>query len=186
MLRSKFGLFTPALLLTVLATSLAGCGGATGELTFDDEDYPFSFSYPGSWTLSRNVGGSADGAQAAQKSVSVALKEPYDQVTIAEFKLKKQIPAGETAFKPEVERIVKQMASQAKGKVGKAKEVEYGGAHGFQYVLTYPAGSATLQNKLTLLFKGGVEYQVGCQSQQENREELLSGCDQILDSLKLD
>lgn len=175
-----------ALSLLVATVALAGCGGSTaGNLTFEDDAYPFSFSYPASWTLSRNVESQGSDANSAQKAVSVALKEPFDQVTVSQFKLKKELPAGESAFKPEVDRIVKQTVAQAKGKAGKAKSVDYGGAKGYQYTLTYPAGSESLQSTLTLLFKGGEETQVNCQSSAENRDELDSGCEQILESLKI-
>lgn len=185
MLRSSARLFSAATLLAVIALTLAGCGGATGDLTFDDEAYPFSFSYPGTWTLARNVTTAGADSGSAQNSVSVALKEPYDQVTISEFKLKKKVPTGENGFKPEVDRIVKEMVSQAQGKVSDAKPVEIDDARGYEYVISYPAGSVQLESRLTLLFKDDSEFQVNCQSSAENRDELNSGCDQILDSLKI-
>ncbi len=176
-----------ALIVTVATLALSGCGGSTtGNLTFEDDAYPFSFSYPASWTLSRNVESQGADANAAQKAVSVALKEPFDQVTVSQFKLKKEVPAGETAFKPEVDRIVKQTVAQANGKASSAKAVEYGGAKGYQYTLTYAAGSERLQSRLTLLFKGGLETQVSCQSSADNRDALNAGCEQMLESLEID
>jgi hypothetical protein len=168
----------------VAAYAVSGCG-ATGSASFNDEAYPFSFDYPGTWTLSRNVSSDDDIAAQQRKSVSVALKEPYDQVTLTEFKLKKKLPKGENGFRPEVDRIVGNVVKGAKGKAGKAKVVKYGDAPGYQYVITYPGGEGvTLQSQLTFLFRGQYEYLINCQSSPENRDELQDGCDQILDSVQ--
>ena len=171
-------------LLVATAVLASGCGGG-GDQSFSTPTYPFSFDYPSGWTLTRGTSFSYGSGESALRSVSVALKEPYDQVTLTQYKLKKKLPEGENGFQPEVDRIVARLVKQAKGKASRAKVVEFGGAPGFKYEIEDPGGNgATLKNKMTFLFKDQFEYQVGCQSSEENRKELLAGCDQVLETLK--
>jgi hypothetical protein len=172
------------LAVLVLGVVLSGCGGG-GSQSFTTPTYPFSFDYPAGWTLTRGANFSYGSGDSAVRSVSAALKEPYDQVTITQYKLKKTLPPGANGYQPEVDRIVARLTKQAKGSAGDAKVVKYGGQPGYQYVVEYPGGdNITLQNKLTFLFKGQYEFQVNCQSSEKNRDALNKGCDQILDSLK--
>jgi hypothetical protein len=168
----------------VAGALFAGCGGG-GSQSFTTPTYPFSFDYPAGWTLSRGANFTYGSSNSALRSVSVALKEPHDQVTITQYKLRKTLPAGVNGYQPEVDRIVRRLTRQASGDASDAKVVKYGGVPGYQYIVEYPGGnSVTLQNKLTFLFKGKYEFQINCQSSPKNREELNKGCDQILGSLK--
>jgi len=169
----------------VLAGALfAGCG-SSGAQSFTTPTYPFSFSYPDGWTLARGANFTYGSSDTAVRSVSAALKEPYDQVTITQYKLKKTLPAGVNGYQPEVDRIVARLTKQAGGSAGDAKVVKYGGQPGYQYIVEYPGGeNIKLENKLTFLFKGQHEFQINCQSSEENREALNKGCDEILNSLK--
>lgn len=180
----KIGTTLATALLTGLL--LAGCGGG-GDQSFSTPTYPFSFSYPDGWTLSRGANFTYGSNDSAIRSVSVALKEPYDQVTITQYKLKKTLPAGVNGYQPEVDRIVARLTKQANGEAGDAKVVKYGGIPGYQYIVTYPGGGKiTLENRMTFLFKGQNEFQINCQSSPKNREALNKGCDQVLDSLKFE
>jgi hypothetical protein len=168
----------------VAGAILSGCGGG-GSQSFTTPTYPFSFDYPAGWTLARGANFSYGSADQALRSVSAALKEPYDQVTITQYKLKKTLPAGVNGYQPEVDRIVARLTKQAGGSAGDAKVVKYGGQPGYQYIVEYPGpDKISLQNKLTFLFKGQFEFQINCQSSTKNRSELNKGCDQILDSLE--
>lgn len=170
--------------LVALTVALTGCGGG-GDQSFNTPTYPFSFSYPSGWTLTRGANFTYGSSSEAVRSVSVALKEPYDQVTITQYKLKKTLPKGVNGYKPEVDRIVARLIKQAKGKASDAKTVNYGGIPGYQYTVEYPGGdNLTLQNKLTFLFQGQNEFQINCQSSPDKRDELNKGCDQVLDTLK--
>jgi hypothetical protein len=179
----KRTLFTTLAAAVLGGALLGGCGGG-GSQSFTTPTYPFSFDYPSGWTLSRGANFTYGSNDSAVRSVSAALKEPFDQVTITQYKLKKTLPAGTNGYQPEVDRIVARLTKQAKGSAGDAKVVKYGGVPGYQYVVEYPGGGKTLQNKLTFLFKGQDEFQINCQSAPENRKALNDGCDQILDSLK--
>ncbi|MGH2958755.1 MAG: hypothetical protein ACRDKE_04075 [Solirubrobacterales bacterium] len=170
----------------VAGALLTGCG-SSGEQSFTTPTYPFSFDYPEGWTLSRGANFTYGSGDTAVRSVSAALKEPYDQVTITQYKLKKTLPAGVNGYQPEVDRIVARLTKQANGTASDAKVVKYGGQPGYQYIVEYPGGEKIiLQNKLTFLFKGQYEFQINCQSSEKNREALNEGCDQILDSLKFE
>jgi len=172
-----------ALLLLLCAFAFAGCGGSSKH--FDATGYPFSFSYPGTWTLTRSgvAGDASTGTDL--KAVSVALKEPFDQVTLNQYKLKKTLPSGVNGNQNEVDRIVKQLTREAKGSAGDGKAVKFGGLPGYQYVVEYPGGGGLqLKNKLTFLFRGQDEFQINCQSSPKNFDAMNKGCDQILESLK--
>lgn len=172
-------------LIGLLALAAVGCGGS-GDQTFSADGYPFEFDYPSSWTLTQGSNFQYGGSGAALRSVSVALKDPFDQVTVTQYKLKKKLPKGENAYRPEVDRIVARMARQAGGSVSDARKVTYGGVPGYQYVIKFEAGDAKLESRLTLLFNGVDEFQISCQSTEENRPELNDGCDQMLESFKFD
>ncbi|MGH2905983.1 MAG: hypothetical protein ACRDKI_04350 [Solirubrobacterales bacterium] len=164
----------------VLAVVASGCGGS-GDKAFSTPTYAYSFNYPGTWTLTRNTGEGGSG----MRSVSVALKEPFDQATITQYKLKKTLPKGVNGNQAEVDRIVKALTRQAKGSASDGKPVKFGGLPGYQYVVHYPAGGGVkLANKLTFLFRGADEFQISCQSSPSHTHELNDGCDQILESLK--
>lgn len=180
-MRSRIAL---ALAAATMAVAFAGCGDG-GDKSFETPTYPFSFDYPAGWTLTRGASFNYGASDSAVRSVSVALKEPFDQVTITQYKLKKTLPAGVNGYQPEVDRIVARLTKQAKGSASDAKVVKYGGIPGYQYVVEYPgAENVTLQNKLTFLFQGQNEFQINCQSSPDKREELNKGCDQVLGSLK--
>lgn len=167
-----------------LAVAFAGCGDG-GDQSFTTPTYPFSFDYPSGWTLTRGASFNYGSSESAVRSVSVALKEPFDQVTITQYKLKKKLPAGVNGYQPEVDRIVARLVKQAGGSASDAKVVKYGGIPGYQYVVEYPGGdNVTLENKLTFLFKEQQEFQINCQSSPDKRKELNEGCDQVLNSLK--
>ncbi|MFY9487097.1 MAG: hypothetical protein WAP35_00160 [Solirubrobacterales bacterium] len=164
--------------------AVTGCGGDS-EKEFTTPTYPFTFSYPDGWKVTRNAAFNYGTGADSKLSVSIALKEPYDQVTITQYELEKTLPAGVNGNQKEVDRIVARLSKQAKGTAGDAKVVEYGGIPGYQYVASYPAPDGTeLSNILTFLFKGRDEFQINCQSAPDKRDELEKGCQQILGSLK--
>ncbi|MDO8631630.1 MAG: hypothetical protein Q7R41_14180 [Phycisphaerales bacterium] len=169
--------------IAVAAVTATGCGG-DGEKEFATPTYPFSFSYPSGWTLTRNAAFSF-GSGTGERSLSIALKEPNDQVTITQYKLRKTLPAGVNGNQREVDRVVARLTAQAKGTASESKAVSYGGIPGYEYVVEYEAADKTvLRNMLVFLFKGKDEFQVNCQSSPKNREELEKGCKQVLDTLK--
>jgi hypothetical protein len=173
------------LAVLALVVALSGCGGGDNkQAEFTTPTYPFSFDYPAGWKLTRNAAFNY-GSDAGVRSVSVSLKDPYDQVTITQYKLNKTLPANINGNQAEVDRIVARLARQAKGTASDAKTVSYGGVPGYQYVVEYPSTTgATLRNTLTFLFKGKDEFQVNCQSSPPNREALDKGCNQVLTTLK--
>lgn len=163
----------------LLALLAVGCGAA-GDESFSSNDHPLSFDHPGDWTVTRT----AEGAGGANDVVTVALDQPYDQVTLSRFTMKKSLPKGENGYRSEVDRIVARLTRAAGGKHSDAKVVRYGGMPGYQYLLSYSAGGQQLQNLITFLFSGRDEFQIACQSTAENREELTEGCQLVLDSLE--
>ncbi len=176
--------FIAILLAAAFALAAAGCGGS-GDQSFSADGYPFTFNFPSAWTLTRGAG-TDDSGGAALRTVTVALKQPYDQVSISQYKLKKKLPSGANGYQPEVDRVVKRLTREAGGEAGDAKQVKYGDLPGYQYVVSYSSGGQKLQNQLTFLFQGENEFLIGCQSSPDKRDELSDGCKQILESLEFD
>lgn len=174
-----------SLLALCCALLLSGCGATSTNSSFGNDDYPFSFDYPSSWTLTRGTSSKARQRGTAMHGVVVALKAPLDQATITQYWLKKSIPDGEQVFQPEIDRVVNRLATEAGGKRSDAEQVHFGGADGLQYTISYKAGGQQLENLLTFLFKGEDEFQIACQSSAKMRKELNEGCRTILESLKL-
>lgn len=170
-------------IVVIACMAVSGCGD--GEVkTFSTPTYPFSFNYPPGWKVTRNASFSY-GSGSGERSLSVALKEPYDQVTITQYKLKRTLKSGENGNQREVDRVVAKLTAQAKGTASDATTVKYGGIPGYQYVVEYPAAGGTLlRNTLTFLFKGDDEFQVNCQSSPKYRTELQKGCEKVLGTLK--
>lgn len=170
--------------VATVAIAAAGCGGGGGNSQFTTPTYPFTFSYPSGWKVTRNAAFTY-GSGSGERSLSVALKEPYDQVTMTQYKLRKTLPSGVNGNQREVDRVVAKLTAQAKGTASDGTTVSYGGIPGYQYVVDYPAADGTLlRDTLTFLFKGGYEFQINCQSSPKNRTELEKGCKQVLGSLK--
>lgn len=170
------------LVASAVAVIAVGCGPAPGAGSFSSDGYPFSFNYPSSWTLSQSRAAGAD-----HGTVTVALREPLDQIQLTSFTLKKAIPKGKTGMPSEVDAIVRRIAKQADTAPRKRRAVEYGGANGYQYTVTYPANERVeLESRLTILFAGKTQILVSCQSTAENRAKLIEGCNEILESLKYD
>lgn len=173
-----------ALMLCIYGLTLAGCG-ASGSKEFSESGYPFSFDYPGTWTLTRSANTNVGATGTGLHSVAVALEEPFNQATIADYKIKKTLPAGVNGNKTEVDRIVKALTRDARGSASDGKAVKYGGIPGYQYTLKYAGGEGvSLSNKLTFLFRGQDEFQINCQSTSDHTNEMNDGCDEILKSLK--
>jgi hypothetical protein len=183
LLLNRFPIGVSRIFFAMALVLLGGCGGGPGE--FRVAAYGYAFDYPGSWTLTRSSAFTPGSATNGEQSVTVALKEPYDQATLARYKLKKTLPAGANGNALEANRVVQRLALRAKGAAEPGKAVKYGGTPGYQFTLAYPAGNGTrLTNQLTLLFRGNDEFQISCQFTTQGRSELLDGCDQILRSLK--
>lgn len=175
---------TATLLAAVIVAAASGCGGS-GNQSFSAAGYPFTFNFPSSWTLTRGAG-SDDSGGSALRTVTVALKQPFDQASISQYRLKKKLPSGVNGYQPEVDRVVKRLTREAGGSAGDAKVVKYGGLPGYQYVLSYSSGGQKLQNQLTFLFQGENEFLIGCQSSPDKRNEMSDGCEQILESIEFD
>lgn len=171
-----------AVALVAVAAVASGCGSPTGAGSFSSDAFPFEFDYPASWTLSQSEPTATDAGV-----VTVALREPFDQVHVASYELKKPIPRGEQGNQAEIETIIRRVAGESNGKVGKGEAVEFAGAKGFQYVVSYKTQSGVqLENKITVLFDGDNQIQVSCQSDADNRDAINAGCDEVLKTLKLD
>lgn len=130
--RSRFVVALGA--LSMLAV-FGGCGGGGGGGSFSSPDFPVSFDYPSDWTLTQAAPADAGASGEALRALSVALKEPFDQAAVSQYRLKTSLPAGANGFRPEIDRIVKRQAKQVRGMAGRAKTVEFGGAPGYQYVV---------------------------------------------------
>ncbi len=184
MIRNRFYISAVVSVLLLVVLTVSGCGGdKTSTAKFDTPTYPFSFDYPDGWKVTRNpafVFGSDD----AVRSVGVTLKEPDDEITVAQYELDKELPDGFNANQEEIDRIVRRLTRQSNGSSSDSIEVSFGGIPGYQYVVEYPGGNGVeLLTTLTFLFQGKNEFLVNCQSSPANRAALDAGCEQVLNSL---
>lgn len=178
---ARLGLTILVLLALTATTGCAGAGG--GDQSFNEKGYPFKFSFPAGWTLTRQL--PLDSGEALN-SVTVARKAPLDQVTVARYRLKKPLPAGTNAYATEVNRIVARISRESGGHSGSGSEQKFGGLPGYQHVIMHKVDGVELETRLTLLFRGSDEFVVSCQSAPPQRQQVEDGCETILKSIKFD
>lgn len=174
--------------MMAFALFASGCGG--GDEKFETSTYPFTFEYPEGWKATRNAA-FIYGAGAGERSIAVqyqpkAGQVPYDQVVVTQYKLPNSLPEGVIANQKEVDRVVRRLAKQSGGTATDARAVTYGGISGYQYVIEYETDGKQLSNTITFLFTGDDEYQINCQSTQQNRDAVEEGCDKVLSTLKFE
>lgn len=160
---------------TLVALALAGCGGddGGGTETFERDEFPFTFEYPGDLELtdelefSEELGGAAD--------ESLALSHDDENALILErYTLNLEIDEDNLELaKRELDTLLQQVDSGAQGQEGETA--------GFPS-LTYD--SVTLptpeegESRYIALFDGDQEYLLNCQSTPDARDEIESACDQ--------
>lgn len=173
-----------ALVAVIFAATAIGCAETGGSKDFRADTHPFEFNYPADWTLSQ-ARSTRQGDTSIPGTVTVALREPFDQVQLKTDRLAEPIPAGERANRSELDRIVEHAARRTAARASSGKRVEYDSGAGVQYAIEYPERKTVqLRSRMTFLFRDDWLLQVNCQSTRGKRQSVLEGCKQILESLR--
>jgi hypothetical protein len=162
----------------VAGLAIAGCGGGSGDKTFENQNIGITFKYSPSFHRITDINfGQTAGAQAAAQS-GVAL-DKVNALIVSRYDLNVNIAKDNlTKFKGEVDNVISQLA----GRRVSGREVEYGGLPGYEYVINVkspPQG----QSRMAVLFDQATEYLINCQSTPADRDKIEEGCRKALDTL---
>ena len=167
----------------------AGCGGEAGDKTFAGDGY--SFTYPGDWrdrTEELETDGEA-GSLPSTSQVAVAPGQEQDLVLIEVGATSPGVTGDNIdGVAAEIARIVESGFQDADGRMTSGPErVTVGGLPSLRFEGTSvtPAG-ADVRSRLTLIYDGRNQYAVNCQFTPSGADEILAGCDQILDGFQVE
>jgi hypothetical protein len=168
-----------ALPLALIAVAAAcGGGGGDGTETFEEEGFPFTFEYPGSFEDVTDISFSSTVGGASRENRGVGLDE-RNAIVVSRYDLNLEVTAENVGqVKPELDDVM----SRAAGMEVSGKRVEIGGFPGFEYTFDLeepPDG----RSRFFAFFDGRTEYTLNCQSTPEHRDELESACQQAVDTL---
>jgi hypothetical protein len=174
-----------ALLLALAALALAACGGSgdsTGSdaATFENDDYPFTFEYPGDWgtmddiTLNKQLG-----SLQADNVVGVG-PDDNNGIFLATYTLgqpvtEDNIDQAKSAF----DKLIQQVDPSAEGVVG-----DVGGFPSVTIESVPVSDPEGAENTLVAMFDGTSEYLLTCQSLSDQRDEVDAACEQAQSTLE--
>ena len=169
-----------AALSLALIAATAGCGGGEGDdtQTFEEEGFPFTFEYPGSFEESSDVSYSSTAGGAADDARALGLDD-RNAIVVSRYELNVAVTEENVdQVKPEMDDLISGLA----GRELSGKQVEIGEFPGYEYEFDLedpPEG----RSRLVVLFDGKTEYTLNCQSTPERRDELEAACRQAVDTL---
>jgi hypothetical protein len=189
-----------ALLSFAVVLAAAGCGGGGGEEpsasgagvvsagTYEGDG--FSFSYPGyAWVELE----SRLPEPAVTPEVALGLPQPNENipslnlmnVTVGQAPqpiTKEDIPDAMPTFRA----FIRQLAEREGGRVVvKPAETTLDGLPGFDAEISGSVSGNPVRIRTTFAWEGRTQYQVNCQYTLSHAEEMLSGCDQVLESFQV-
>jgi hypothetical protein len=167
-----------------------GCGGEGGDKTFDGDGY--SCTYPGEW--SDQTGNAEFSAQAGTEpqSSQVVLAprdEGQDLVVIEVGPASPSITEDNIAqLTDEIARVVESLFQKGNGRLTAGPtRVNVGGLPALRFEGTgVTRQGVQIGSRLTLVYDGRNQYAVNCQFTPEGANTVKRGCDQILDSFKVE
>jgi hypothetical protein len=171
---------TPLTLALVLGGLLVGCGGDSEDGTFDREEFPFTFSYPGEFEETEEV--SIDQALGANADETAAVGVDSDNILLIQsFTLNIAIDESNLNLaKREIDGLVQQLDPEAA-----SEETEIAGLPALQLDEIAVPSIEDGTSRLTAIFDGDQEYYVNCQSTPEHRDEVEEACDLALETFAL-
>ena len=166
-----------AVLFAVMALALVGflVAGSAGDKTFDEARFNISFDYPSSLSRRDVPEGNSDEkitlAIDDNNGIAVSKYEQDTRVTEANINFAKSVLNG----------VVRQLSSDP---APQGKRVTIGGMPGFEY--EFPIKSLPgVSSRSIFLFQGRDEYQINCQFQGKERQEVMEACDKALETLEV-
>jgi hypothetical protein len=177
-----------ALGLAVLAALvvLAACGGGGGDGPNSVEEDTHSFEYPEGWSeLEAEFIAEAPNNTA---SVSVGPEETgVNLVTVGSFDVPVEVN-GENLeqFRDDITTGVEQLFTQADGSIEEGPiPITVGGLEGYRFegTSTTPIeGGGEVHTRSIQVYDGRTGFFINCQYAPDSEEEILAGCQQIVDS----
>jgi hypothetical protein len=179
--------------LVLLASACGGGGGGGGR--YEETGLNITFSIPDGFAVAHNL---ATAKSAGSKPVDQAgvgptidcpegahqqtCTDPNNLIVVQRFNLNPgaSITAKNIgSVKAELDGVIGNLA----GKTVSGHEAEYGGLPGYEYVvdLTDPVQG---RSRIAVLFDGGVEYLVNCQSTPDSVDRIEKACRTVLDSIE--
>ena len=167
--------------VAALVTALAACGGGddSGPKTFRNDDFGFTFRYPGDFEQGTVKSRAETPGGEPVAETALALDED-NALLIAKYALDVAVTGANIEdVVPEVDGLVRQLTGQpASGRTG-----EVGGLPAIRYDDVSLKQPPNGRSRLVFLFDQRTEYLINCQSTPAEREEVDRGCDQVLSTL---
>ena len=171
-------------LALVAAALLGGCGGGSGDKTFEGDGY--SFVYPGGWK--QHEGSGAPGVGNSVSSVAFAPEAGGNGLTLTVYRLPAAITEDNIdSFAGEVRTVTEQVFQAGGGRLqdGPAR-VNIAGLPAFTASGTGVTPSGThVRSRINLAFDGTTEYFFNCQFTSDHAQEIQQGCSTVLESFQL-
>jgi hypothetical protein len=174
-----------ALPTVLAAVALAACGGSgdssSDTATFESDDYPFTFDYPGDWqetddvTLNKQLG-----SLRAQNVTGVSPGEGTNGIYLATYEISQPVTEDNIdQAKQAFEQLVQQADPSARGTAG-----DVGGFPSVTIDAVPVSDPAGAKNTLIAMFDGTTQYLLSCQWGEEDADEIESACDEAQSTLQ--
>jgi hypothetical protein len=168
-------------LCALAALTVAACGGES-DGTFDHEDFPFTFSYPGDFEETDDVEASQSVGASAEASTGIGLTE-NDGILVSSYQLGVEVTERNIErAQREFDGLVRQLDPEA----GPSEITEIAGLPSLTYDDVAVSSVEGGVSDLTFIFEGDQEYLINCQSTPDHRDEIAEACDQALESLSFE
>jgi hypothetical protein len=162
------------------ALGLAACGeDEDSDQVFDQEGFPFTFSYPDGFEETEDVSLAQSLGADADDSVAIGVAD-NDGIIVLRYTLQKAV--DETNLdeaKAEFDALIAQVDSGAS-----SKATDVAGFPALEFGTVQVPSIENGESRLVVLFQGDQEYLINCQSTPEHREMVEGACDQALDTLE--
>ena len=165
--------------VALIALAVAGCGGDEGPKTFDRDEFPFTFEYPGDFELTEEVEFDQSLGAASDEDLALAIDEDnlivLQRITLNLEVTEKNLPVA----KEELDGLLAQLDPAApQGTTG-----ETAGFPSLEYEPVAIDDPAEGESQLLVLFDGDQEYVLNCQSTPDEREQVDEACAEMRETL---
>lgn len=182
--RTALGL---AALASLLVLAACGGGGDSGPRSVEEDTH--SFEYPEGWSeLEAEFVAEAPNNTA---SVSVGPEETgVNLVTVGTFEVPVEVNADNLEdYRDDITAGVEQLFAQAEGSIEEGPiPITVGGLSGYRFegTSTTPIeGSGEVHTRSIQVYDGTRGFFINCQYQPDSQEEILAGCQQVVDTFSV-
>jgi len=168
------------LALAAIALALAACGNESDK-TFDQDGFPFKFTYPHAFEEVNDVNIDSSLGASADQTAAIAIGD-NDLILVERFTLNRAIGRSELpAAKRQFDDLFRQIDPTVSSTVS-----EVAGLPALTIDQVDVPSVEGGQSRIVALLDGDQEYLFNCQSTPDNRDEIEQACDMALDTLTLD